>query len=81
MQEWQWVLEGFGQLCRTRPSHGFGPCPLSIADIQSYLDLTGVRDRSSRLAFLELVLILDGIFMEWSQSNGQHSPGNTHAQG
>lgn len=45
---------------------GFSACPLSITDIKSTLDFFGVIDTEERMEFLDYILELDRVLLEYS---------------
>ena len=60
-----WYLDGFVFLSRRRANTGFGVTPISLAEMQAYLDLIGVTDPETRESFARLASAMDTALMEW----------------
>lgn len=58
------VWNNFWQLHQSR-QYGFGPCPLAVIDIVTYLELYSETDRIERY---ELIVAMDQEWLKWATS-------------
>jgi len=57
-------------LSRRRANTGFGVTPISLAEIQAYLDLVAVTEPETRESFARLAGAMDAALMEWLNHHG-----------
>jgi hypothetical protein len=65
---WRW----FNDLCRTRTSNGYGPNPISFAEIEAYARLYRWPLEPRHV---ELILDMDRTWLEWARTAGSPSGG------
>lgn len=65
---WRW----FNDVCRTRTSNGYGPNPLSYAEIEAYARL---HRWPLEPRHVDLILAMDRVWMEHARSTAGAAPG------
>ena len=78
-QLYDWMreyLSAFYTLNGTR-QYGFGPCPISLTEMSSYLNLYGASDPQ---AFIEYIMLMDEAFLKVKAEIAEKNKGNQDGQ-
>lgn len=66
-------LNGFRHLTHSRAYGQYGPLPITLTDVLSYLHLIDEENVGERLKFLRVIQNMDGVYLEHAAKKAEQS--------